>query len=169
MIEVEHQNFAFQAQSVLNAHEPRYWNVNSTLHKEIWEASRQARAACHYVNVVEMLKCTFGATRPVWERNAPGTIRYYDEYMKKELEFARRFEASPAGEARLRAAEVYWVGMKQAIADYGANAQREKRAPEPHDAATRQQPLQIPPPIADIPLAVEKKKNGQHQNPISPA
>ena len=150
---------------MLNGHEPRYLDVNSTLHKEMWEASQQARAACPPALVTEMLKCIFSATRPVWQRNAPGTIKYYDEYTKKELEFARRFEASGAGKTRLRAVEYYKAGMKQALADWNANAQRDIQAANAQNAAARQQASQtfsdILGAVADIALAVAEIKTGQ--------
>ena len=80
--------------------------------------------------------------------------------MGKELEFARRFDAS-GGEARLRAAEVFTVGMKQAIADFSANAQKDIQAAYARDAAAKQQAQQT---FSDIVKSVANIALNMHFN-----
>jgi hypothetical protein len=149
--------------AVLKAHEPKAAEPNSILNKEI--AALKAPAACKQETMVEQTNCIANIVRPVWERNAPDTIHYYDEWRKKRLEFARIYDATGAKESKKRAVEFLLPGIRQALAEFRENAQRDIQAANARDAAAREQALQtfgnIVAGVAAVTLAAAEIKAAQ--------
>ena len=152
-----------EAQAVLKAHEPNFADANSNLTKE-WVAAK-APSVCKQAMLVEQVHCIGSILRPIWERNAPETLSYYDEHQKKHLEFARDFDVSGANETRRRAAEYFVPSMKQALAEFRENSQRAIQVAHQQDAAAREQALQtfgnILAGVAVVTLAVAEAKAAQ--------
>jgi hypothetical protein len=162
--EAKYRSFYLQSLAVLQAHEPKLLDGNSTLSKEINAMKGQIAAACQQTSMVERVRCRDSIERPIWQRNVATTLKYYDEFQKRHLEFGRRFDASGTIEATRRAAEYFAAGLKQASAEWQENAQRDIQAAYAQDAAAKQQALQtfseIIRSIADIALAVAEAKTG---------
>jgi hypothetical protein len=87
-----------EAVAVLKAHEPKLADNNSTLSKEMTGAN--IRSVCPINSASERQICAGNIAKPIWERDAPDTIAYFDEFQRKQLEFARNFDASGALETR---------------------------------------------------------------------
>jgi hypothetical protein len=87
-----------EAFAVLKAHEPRIQDQSSALYKE-WMGARAPEVCRPYLAMVEQVRCIDSILRPIWQRNAAETLRYYDDYQKQHLELARRFDASGALES----------------------------------------------------------------------
>jgi hypothetical protein len=102
----------------------------------------KAPSVCPQKTLSEQVNCIGSIWRPIWERDAPETIAYYDEYQQKHLGFAHDFDASGALETSKRAGEYLTTGMKQAIAEFRENAQRDIQVANATDAAARQQASQ---------------------------
>ena len=157
-----------EAFAVLKAHEPKLADSNSTLAKEWSEA--KAPSVCKQDSLSKQVTCIGSILRPIWERNAPETIAYYDEYQQKHLGFAHSFDASGALESNKRTSEYFVPGMKQALAEFRDNAQRDIQAANQRDAAAKEQALQtfgnILAGVAAVTLAVAEAKATQQQQPV---
>jgi hypothetical protein len=129
-----------EAYAVLKAQEPKLADINSTLYKEMFAA--KAQSVCLRETLTEQVNCIGNILRPMWERDAPETLAYFNEYEQKELGFARDVDASGAPETNKRAAEYLTTGMKQAVAEFRENAQRDIAAANAQDAAARQRAQQ---------------------------
>jgi hypothetical protein len=125
-----------EALAVLKAHEPKAADNNSTLVKE-WVGAK-APSVCHQDTMSQQVKCIDSILRPIWERDAPDTLVYYDEYQQKYLALAHDFDASGALETRKQAVDYLTPAMKQAVAEFRENAQRDIAAANAQDAAARQ-------------------------------
>jgi len=126
-----------EALAVLKAHEPKLADNSSTLIKE-WTGAK-ASSVCQQAFLSEQVNCIGSILRPIWERDAPDTLGYYDEYQQKHLSFARTFDASGALETKKRASEYLARGIKEAVSEFRENAQRDIQAANAQDAAARQQ------------------------------
>src|SRR5712671_7695424 len=83
-----------EAFAVLKAREPKLADSKSSLSKE-WNGAR-APSVCRQNSLSEQVSCIARILRPIWERNAPDTLAYYDEHQEQHLRFARDFDASGA-------------------------------------------------------------------------
>jgi hypothetical protein len=126
--------------AVLKAHEPKAADNNSTLVKE-WVGAK-APSVCHQDTMSQQVRCIDSILRPIWERDAPDTLVYYDEYQQKHLGLARDFDASGALETKKQAVDYLTPAMKQAISDFREHAQRDIAAANAQDAAARQRAQQ---------------------------
>jgi hypothetical protein len=129
-----------EAVAVLKAHEPKYADANSTLAKEL--ATAKASSVCQKYLMTETINCVGSIVRPIWERNAPDTLVYYDEFQQEQLGFAHDFDASGAPETKKRATEYFTTGIKQAVSEFRENAQRDITDANARDAAARQKAQQ---------------------------
>jgi hypothetical protein len=149
-----------EAVAVLKAHEPRFADNNSTLSREI--AAAGLASVCKKATDTESAVCVHSIIRPIWERNAPETITYVDEFHRKRLLFAREFDASGAKESAKRAADYFRPQIKQALAEFRENAQRDIQAANARDAAARAKDLEtfgnILAGVAMVTLAVAEAK-----------
>ena len=136
----KYRSFLLEAFAVLKANEPKAADNNSTLTKE--RVAANAPSVCHQNTLSQQVKCIDSILRPIWLRDAPETIAYYDEFQQKQLKFAADFDASGALETSKRATEYLNTGMKQAISEFRENAQRDIAAANAQDAAAKQKALQ---------------------------
>jgi hypothetical protein len=67
--EAKYRSFYLQSLAVLQAHEPKLLDSNSTLSKEINAMKWQIAAACQQTSMVERVRCTDSIERPIWQRN----------------------------------------------------------------------------------------------------
>ena len=122
-------------------------------------------SACKKIPASEVAICVDSIARPIWERNAPETIAYLDEFHRKRTVFAREFEASGATESAKRAAEYFRPGIKQALAEFHENARRDIQAANERDATARAKDLEtfgnVLAGVAMVTLAVAEAKAAQ--------
>jgi hypothetical protein len=149
--------------AVLKAHEPKLNASSATLTKEWNEA--KAPSVCKQPTSVEQATCIGSILRPIWERDAPETLVYFDEYLQKQQAFSREFDASGAIEARKRAVDYFTINIRQALAEWHDRSQRDIQAANQQDAASNAQELQafgdILNGIAAVTLAVAQAKSAQ--------
>ena len=127
-----------EASAILAAHEPRVTDENSALGKEI--KSVFLTLPCASKLMLDRVKCEFSIGRPIWERDAPETLAYYDQFRNKRLELAREYDAAMARTTAAHSIAVDHLksGMKQVIDEFKSNAQQavqQQRAAEAQSAA----------------------------------
>jgi hypothetical protein len=162
----EYRPFKLQAFTVLQAHEPKLIDANSALVKEVNALKQQTAAACQQNSMVQRIRCVDAVNRPIWERNAPSTMKYYDEYHKKLLEYARAYDAAGVWDGTKKTVEYFRSGLSQAAADFRENAQRDIQVAY-RDAAAQQQALNLISTIANIALGLAAAKAGVPVSPIT--
>jgi hypothetical protein len=129
-----------EAVAILRSHEPKFADANSTLFRE-WMAANPS-LVCKQETAVARGECGRDILRPIWERDAPDTIVYFDEFQKKNIELSRKFDANTSPEAAKRARAYFAQGMKEALAEWKENANRDIQAANQQDAVARAQAFQ---------------------------
>jgi hypothetical protein len=110
-----------EAQAVLVAHEPRWApGQDSSLSKEIL-ATNPDMACQADQSLVARMKCYDSIMRPIWERDAPETIKYYNEFQNKRLQLAKAYDATGTQKLHNLANEHWRNGIKQAVDELRSN------------------------------------------------
>jgi hypothetical protein len=101
-----------EATAVLIAHEPQFAQSDSTLSKDL--QTTNPHAICTTPSFVTRMKCFDSIMRPIWERDAPETLTYYEEYQKKRVALAKTYDATGAPQLDEKAFARYMAGRKKA-------------------------------------------------------
>jgi len=139
-------------------------------------AAANVRAAClaaHKSKIEDQVKCFIAIERPIWERDVPEGVKYYDEYQKKHLDLARAYDdevAKPEVIDESKRAKEYWVsGITQALAEWRENAAHDIQMANEQDAAARANALQalgnIISALGEASLAVAQARAEQQSQP----
>jgi hypothetical protein len=111
-----------EAQAVLASREPKWLKPtqDSSLNRDLIEANASRVCASHN-NLIEKVNCIDSLQRPIWERDAADTIKYYNEYHKKELQLAKAYNTTGAPKLQSLANEHWRNGLKQAVDELRSN------------------------------------------------
>jgi len=124
-----------RAAAILTAHEPLFMNQTSTLRREF--DSINFDAACQQPTREEKMQCFGAIGRPIWERDAPGSLAYFDEFQDSRLALARQYDASGSGAIITTAAEQYKLQSDAAIRAFYTEAKQALQATEAQAAADK--------------------------------
>jgi len=112
----EHMNRYLQseneAKAVLIAHEPQFAASNSQLSKDI--VATKAAYVCKSKSAVAFDKCLHSIGQPIWEKDAPDTLQYYEEFEKKRLQAAKIYDASDSPKLYTTANTKFVNSLKEA-------------------------------------------------------
>jgi hypothetical protein len=111
-----------QAAAVLVAREPDFGNQNGKLRKDISGASPET--VCRQSLLVERMTCFSEITRPIWQRDAPNTMPYYDKFQAKRIQFAQNYDTLIASTGTMVLIDRYQERIKGALREFRAAAVR---------------------------------------------
>lgn len=111
-----------EAKAVLMAHEPQFAARDSQLTKDI--AALNPASVCKSPNLVTVVKCMDAIGHPVWERDAPDTLKYYEEFVKTRLHAAKIYDATGSQKSYAAASAKYIAGVKKANEEFLADAKK---------------------------------------------
>lgn len=119
-------NAVNQAMAVLAAHEPLYLDQTSVLRREL--AAINFDAVCQQPKREDKMACFGAVGRPIWERDAPGTLAAFDQFQEARMALARQYDASGAGDLYAAAFVRYKQRTDAAGATFYADARQALQA-----------------------------------------
>jgi len=105
-----------EAQAVLLAQEPKWATENSTLNKDIIAANPDKTCASSIL--VTRMKCFDSIMHPIWERDASDSLEYYEEFNKKRLQLAKKYDAVGVPKIAAAASDNFQRGIKTASNEF---------------------------------------------------
>ncbi len=127
-----------EAEAVLASHEPRWAaGQESSLNKDLKAADPLTVCTPQKKTEVSRLKCLDSIVRPIWEREAPETLKYYDEIQKRRIQLATQFDSVRVTKASALADEHLNKGFREATGQLISDSQQaiqEKQAVDAQSA-----------------------------------
>jgi len=132
-----------EAIAILIAHEPEYAvGKDSSLNKDIIAAN--PTTACISKILVISMKCYDSIMHPIWQRDAPDTLEYYEEFNKKRLRLAKEYDAVGTPKIAVSANDNWQKGMKKALDEFAIDARlaiQQQQAADAQSAAQNAETL----------------------------